>query len=782
VVRLLEKHRLVTVTGPGGVGKTRLAVEAAGRAGDRFPDGMRFVDFSAVRGNAQVARQMMTALGVRERPGVAPVELIAEALAPLRTLLVLDNCEHVLDAVAGVCGYLLQAGDDIRILATSREQLWVGGEARYRLSPLRLPASADPEEVGRSEAVALFADRALSADAGFTLDPANVAAVSQVVGRLDGMPLAIELAAARVEALGLGGLAGVIDDAVRLLAGRDRLAGGRHQSLTAVADWSYQLLTEADKRVLRRLAVFPGPFTLEAARAVAGPEAESAVLRLVDCSLLVPPQQGCDQRSRYAMLETLRAFVTDRLREAGEEQDAMAALCAFAVPVAETASAGLKTTDREPEALRWLDAEDATLTAALAWAEDHDRPAALRLAAGLAPWWRIRGRLTEAHTRLTAALQHATPASEGWAVATLLLGHVLYALGDWARMTDLINAVCEPGNGTDRSAWAVDALLLRALIKLNMGDFVGVDNDASRALALAGEIGCPQWEAPALTTLGAAAFFDGDVALALSRINRAGERLSGSVPGNLARWCRQQSTMILTDAEEFEWAGRECSAGMALAREVGDPKALASLFESRARLELLRGNLAAAWADTRQAAALEVRIASRAGQWNCIYLGGFLCAAAGRWAEAVTLWAAADADAVRHGDLYPTEDVYRPRRTEYTEQIERALSPAQRREASERGARMPPHAAIEFVGVLTAPGSQEVPEAPGDGKPSAERLSARESELLTLVARGSTNAQIAAQLHISIYTVRSHLDRIREKTGCRRRADLTRLAVRHSFV
>jgi predicted ATPase/DNA-binding CsgD family transcriptional regulator len=421
VVKLLEGHRLVTVTGPGGVGKSRLAVEAARRAADQFPDGVEFVELAALRGNAQVVGQLMTILGVRERPGEA-AELLAEALAPRRMLLVLDNCEHVLDAVAEICGFLLQAVDDLRILATSREQLWVGGEVRYRLSPLRLPSADDPEEAAGSEAVLLFAERAVSADPRFSLGPGNARLVSRVVARLEGMPLAIELAAARVEALGLEGLAGLVDDAVRLLAGPDRLAGGRHRSLAAVADWSYQLLAEPEKRVLRRLAVFPGPFTLEAAQAVAGPAAGPVVLRLVDCSLLVPPRPGDDRRMRYCMQEMLRAFAAGRLREAGEERDAMAAMCRFALSVTGAAALGPDAADGEAGTLRWLDAEDATLTAALAWAADNDRAAAVRLAAGLALGRRLRGRLTGAGARLEAAVREVSPASPGWAVARVSRG------------------------------------------------------------------------------------------------------------------------------------------------------------------------------------------------------------------------------------------------------------------------------------------------------------------------------------------------------------------------
>jgi predicted ATPase/DNA-binding CsgD family transcriptional regulator len=777
VVKLLGEHRLVTVTGPGGVGKTRLAVEAARRAVDQFPDGIRFVELTEVPGNGQVVGQLMTVFGLRDRQGVPPVNLLAEALAQRQMLLILDNCEHVLDGVAEVCRSLLQAADDVRVLATSREQLWVAGEVRYRLSSLKLPTSDDLEEVSRSEAVALFTDRALSADARFSLTHENAALVSRVVAWLDGMPLGIELAAARVEALGMAGLAELINDAVRLLAQPDRLPGGRHRSLTAVADWSYQLLPEPEKRVMRRLAAFPGPFTLEAAEAVAGPEADPVVLRLVDCSLLVPPQPGSDQRMRYTMLETLRAFGVDRLRKAGEEQEARAALCEFALSVAEEASAGLETADAEREALRWLDAEGATLGAAIAWAEVNDRDAALRFAAALAPWWRLRGRLTEARAHLDAALECASPASQGWAAARVWLAHLLGALGDPVGGTALLNSVCEPGNGTDRSTWAVDALLSRAVAKLNMGDADGAADDAGRALALARDIGCAGWEAPALTMLSATAFYGGDAALALDRVRQAEEMLSGSVPGYLARWCRMALTMVLTDAGEFDWGRRVCAAGIALAHEVGDLTELVNLLGSKVRLELLAGNLADAKAGLRQKALLSVQTAAHYNLWNCVYLCGFLCAATERWTEAVTFWAAADADAASHGHPDTAKDVYPPRRSEYVGQIERALSPAQIHDAQQRGAGMSLHAAIEFINMLTEPVSAEVQQTPGDGK-----LSAREGELVTLVARGDSNAQIAAKLHISVYTVRSHLDRIRDKTGCRRRADLTRLALRQGLI
>jgi predicted ATPase len=354
LTRLLNDYRLVTVTGPGGVGKTRLAAEVAWRLADRFPDGVWFIELGAVADPVRVPLEVMSALDVPQDAGGSPLRRLAEALAPRRLLLVLDNCEHVLSGVADVCGVLLGSADEVRVLATSREQLGMSGETQYRLTPLELPGSADLGAVSRSAAAALFIERARQADPRFAFGPQEAPLVARVVARLDGMPLAIELAAARVEALGMAGLADRIDDALRLLTGQDTRAADRHRSLAAVADWSYRLLTEPEQRVFRRLAVFPGPFTLEAAEAVAGPEASPIVLRLVDCSLLVPPRPGADERTRYIMLETLRGYGLDRLREADEEYQVTAALAGYAWTVAERAAAGLATSDDELRALQWV--------------------------------------------------------------------------------------------------------------------------------------------------------------------------------------------------------------------------------------------------------------------------------------------------------------------------------------------------------------------------------------------------------------------------------------------
>jgi non-specific serine/threonine protein kinase len=421
VAGLLEEYRLVMVTGPGGVGKTRLAGAVAGRVAARFADGAWLAELSPVRDPARVPAVVAVALGVREQPGMPATEAVARVLARRQLLVVLDNCEHVIGAAAELCAGLLQACDDVRVLATSREPLRIAGEAVYRLAPLPVPGPGDAGDIAEAGAVALFTERARAADAGFALTGQNRGDVARLVGRLDGMPLAIELAAARAEALGVSQLLGWLDGRLGLPAGGDRRAAGRHRSLAATAEWSYELLEEAERRVFRLLSVFPAPFTLEATGAVAGPGAAPAVLRLVECSLLVPPRPGPDGRSRYAMLETLRGYGAGLLAGAGEQDQAQAALARYAVGVAEEAAAGLQIIAGELAAARWLDAEDAMMAHVLGWAVEHDLDTAARLVTALSMWWVLRGRLAGQEPLLRELAGRAEPGSDEWCTAQFWL-------------------------------------------------------------------------------------------------------------------------------------------------------------------------------------------------------------------------------------------------------------------------------------------------------------------------------------------------------------------------
>ena len=774
VAGLLSDHRLVTVTGPGGAGKTRLAAQVARQVGSRFADGAWLVELAPVADPAQVAAVVAAALGVREQPGLPAAEALARALARQQMLLVLDNCEHVIGAAAALCAELLAACDDVRVLATSREPLRVAGEARYRLASLALPDLDDLAEAARAEAVALFADRARDADAHFMLDDQTAPAVARLVTRLDGMPLAIELAAAQVEALGVTGLLGGLDK-LALLAGGDRLAPSRQRSLAATVAWSYQLLDEAERRVFRAVSVFPAGFTLEGAEAVAGEAAGPAVLRLVDCSLLTPPRDGPDGRSRYSMLETLRGYGAGRLAETGEQDQAAAALAGYALGVAEEAAAGLQTRAGEREAARWLDVEDATLRQVLAWAMGHDPEVALRLAIALGWWWFLRGRLAGQRPLMTTVTGYAEPGSDRWCAAQFLLAWAAEFSADMAGALEHFTALRDAVAGQPPSPALADALAGRSYALRDLGQIPEAAEDARRALAVAQEVGHPFGEAVALLDLALAAAAAGDVGDAV-RLARQASQVRGDMPASITRACSVWLTEVLIQADDFAAAERLCADGLAASRDAGDLVTLPTLLARMALLELRAGRAEDAEAYLREA----LQLALRTGIWFAVYLDccGHLCAASGRQAEAVTLWAAYAALLPREQD-WPGDARLRQ---EPLRAARRVLGPGQARAAEERGIAMGWATATEYALMLTGPGPQQ-PQAPGPGPgPGPGKLSARERELVTLVAQGATNAQIAAQLTISVRTVGTHLDRIRDKTGCRRRADLTRLALTAGLV
>jgi predicted ATPase/DNA-binding CsgD family transcriptional regulator len=775
VAGLLGEYRLVTVTGPGGVGKTRLAGEVAGRVAGGFADGVWLAELAMVREPELVAAAVGVALAVRQPPGSAIADSLAGVLAPRQLLLVLDNCEHALAAAAELCGLILMAADDVRILATSREPLRAAGEARYRLGPLALPP-LDAAAGAGSEAVTLFADRARRADPHFILGPESAPAVAQLVRRLDGMPLAIELAAARVEALGVAQLADRVDDLFPLLAGGDRLAAERQRSLAATARWSYELLTGPEQRVFRQLAVFPGPFTLEAAEAVAGADAGPAVLHLVDCSLVIPPRAGPDGRSRYLVLETLRAYGAERLGEAGEEREAAAALAGFALDVAERAAAGLETSPGELDAVRWLDAEDATVHHVLAWALDHDPPAAVRLAVALAPWWFQRGRWSSGYELLSAAAGHAAEGGQQWCAAQFWLGCM-------SQDTELgpghFGAVLDALAGRPVSPLLCLALACRAWCLANLDRLAEAEAEAHRALALAREIGDPVAEAQALGALVVAAGNAGDPQASLAWCRQVQQVDTAHMPGFMSRGLSGLLAWALFQAGELAGAEQACTAGLAAARHVGALSEQSEYLQLMALLDIRAGRLLEAAAHLSEAAEIASRLAASQRQLQNIDVCGHLCTAAQRWSEAATLWAAHAAGLDQTG-IYDEPDDAR-RRKEPLRKARRALGPDRARAAEERGAAMGLAAATEYVTLLLA--TTAAPQPPGsDDVPGLPRLSARERELVTLVAQGRTNTQIAGQLFISVRTVSSHLDRIRDKTGCRRRADLTRLALQAGLV
>jgi len=774
VAGLLGEGRLVTGPGPGGVGKTRLAGEVAGQVAGRFADGVWLAELAAVRDPVQVPAVVAAALGVRDQPGVLVADAVARVLARQQLLLVLDNCEHVIGAAAELCGGLLAACDDVRVLATSREPLRLAGEARYRLGPLGLPDLDDMAHAARSAAVALFADRACRADPQLVLDDQTAPVMARLVTRLDGMPLAIELAAARVEALGVAGLLDRIDDRFAMLTEGNRVAADRQRSLAATVGWRYRLLEDRERRVFRAVSVFPAGFTLEAAEAIAGAAAGPAVLRLVDCSLLSPPQAGPDGRLRYMMLETLRAYGTGLLAQAGEQDGASVALAGYALGVAEQAAAGLQTSSGEVAAAQWLDAEDATMRQVLAWGMAHDSAMALRLAVALAPWWMLRGRLASQRLLLREAAGHAAPGSDGWCAARYWLGLALLYSADLAGALGCFTGVRDAIGDRPLSRALVDCLRCRSASLANLGRAAEAADDARRSLALARELGYPAGEVLALGHLAVAVYRADDLDSAV-RLARQVEQTPADIPGWITRLHRDFLTIVLTEAGELAAAERVCTAELARSRAAGDPWNQARLLVRMAMLDLRAARIRDAAAHLRES----LQIAARTGQQfelqNGLDCCGYLCAATGRYAEAVTVWAAHAAIFRQEGYTYPPAEARR--QTESLRQARQAIGPDRARAAEERGTAMSRDTAAEYALMLTASGPPWSAAAPSPGP-----LSARERELVILVAQGRTNAQIAAQLYISVRAVASHLDCIRDKTGCRRRAELTRLALSEGLV
>jgi predicted ATPase len=406
VSELVNDHRLITLVGPGGFGKTRLGVEVSRALLDRMPHGAWLVELAPVADGADVPAAVLAALDLREPSLVGremaedPVDRLIAALRSRSALLVLDNCEHVIDAAATLADRLLAECPRLRVLATSREPLGITGEAVWPVDPLGLP----PEDLGGRDvlgydAVWLLVDRARAVRPGFTVTDDNAAAVARICRVLDGMPLAIELAAARMRTMAAAQLAERLDDRFRLLTGGSRTAVPRHQTLRAVVDWSWELLSDAERVLLRRLAIFTGGATLEATQRVCADKVVAAdhvpdlLAALVDKSLLVVSE---DDAARYRMLETIRAYGLERLDEAGEREDLRRAHATYFVELAEAAEPHL----RRAEQLVWLrrlQADHDNLSAALRGAiAAGDAQTAVRLVAAAGWYWWLSGHKAEA--------------------------------------------------------------------------------------------------------------------------------------------------------------------------------------------------------------------------------------------------------------------------------------------------------------------------------------------------------------------------------------------------
>ncbi len=501
----LERRRLVTLLGPGGVGKTRLAIAAADGALPRFADGVWFVDLASLTEDALVPDAVGKALGIPVQPeaGQSSESKLIQALSTRSLLLVLDNCEHLIDVCAGLSDRLLSACPGLCFLVTSRQALGVTGEQIYPVPSLALPSLAEVEECSRMAhleknpaflmdyaGIQLFVQRAILVDPAFRLERRSAAAVARICHHLDGIPLAIEMAAARVRSLSVEAINGRLDQRFGLLTGGSRAALPRQQTLRALIDWSYDLLSEAEKSVLCRLSIFSGGWTLPAAEAVcAGNPIDAAdvldlLTGLADKSLVIA--DFVNAGVRYRLLETIKQYAGDRLRERGGEDGVRQRHLDFFVALAETAEPNL----RGPEQQRWLDlleVEHDNLRAALQGSGEPQ----LRLAACLSRFWMFRGYFTEAKARCDNLLkQHAgRPPSPSLARVHQTAGNMGLVQGDFAEARRCYEEALLMRSHLGDRAGEASTLTNLAMVSQQEGDFVSARRQTERCLAIQQELG-----------------------------------------------------------------------------------------------------------------------------------------------------------------------------------------------------------------------------------------------------------------------------------------------------
>ena len=747
VKQLLAMTRLLTLTGAAGCGKTRLALKVARDLAGANPDGAWLVELAPLSEPELVPQAVAQALNVREQPNRPLLETLEDALGARKMLLVVDNCEHLIEAVVHLVDSLLGTCPGLRVLATSRETLNAAGEVNWMVSSLTMPDSRHPptaEELVGYESVRLFEERARQHDPSFVLSLQNAQAVAQICRWLDGIPLAIELAAARVRVLSAEQIAERLDDSLTLLTAGGRSAVRRHRTLRGTLEWSHELLSESEQKLFGRLSVFAGGWTIEAAEAVGAGEGidEGDVLDLlswlVDKSLVVA-DAGAKRESalRYRMLEPIRQYASERLEERGEADALRSRHAASVLALAERAEPELRG-PRQVVWLKRLDAEQDNLRAAMAWLLGKgESQTAARIGWALWLFWWMHGHFTEGRTWMEEAL------AKGDATLASARAKALFVAGTMA-----------DGQADYRSA---EPLLEESLALFReLGDKLGF----ALALSSAGLVAVGQGQ----HERGVALFQEAaDLFLEIGERWCASVTLSFSAVG----WFGQGDSIR---------AKRVAEQGLELARGVGAAEAICVACHTGVMV-------AQAERDHERARGLlqeGLVLAAEAGnETNVAYcLEGLAAAAAseGRLARGARLWGTAEALLEK---IEVAAYIYAPDRSVHQGQVSAAcaqLDEAAWQAAWAEGRAMSPEQAI---GYALSKGEEErdppttliaVAEQQLATDERAQRLTRREQEIALLVGRGLTNRQIALELSISERTVENHVGKILKKLGFPSRA------------
>lgn len=789
---LLATTRLLTLTGPGGTGKTRLGVQLASALLPTYADGVWLVELAPLADPALVLPAIAATFALRELPGITTLHVVANSLRSKHLLLVLDNCEHLVEVCAQLAEHLLRACPTLQVLATSREALGIGGETVYHVPSLSRPGSSQValDTLRQVEAVQLFVERAAAARLHFTLTEQNAAAVVHICRQLDGIPLAIELAAARVRVLTAEQLAARLDDRFRLLTGGSRTALPRQQTLRATIDWSYALLSDAERALFRQLAVFAGGWTLEALEAIGGDHNTLELLaRLVDKSLVAADTQ--EGAARYHLLETIRHYALDKLVETGEAAAVRDRHLAYYLQLAEAGEPHLYG----PRQVRQMDhhaVEHDNFRAALQWGAKHHPDAALRLAGALTEFWPHRGFQTEGRGWLHILLDRvgALPKLEGEAaqrrsaaqakallglsVMDLVTGDLAAALAGREASVRLYRQVGD----RQRLGRALGMLGYAAMLR---GDIMLAERVLAEAIALGRETGDT-------LTLSFALGMQGDLLLA-AHSDLAAARIASAESARLAREFGMTSQTaqtvislagIAAYAGEWEEARTYFQEALALFRQLGDRYRVNATYSDLAHVERRAGNLEAAQRIYRETIVVWQEFGHRGAIAHQLESFAFLARAQNQPIRAAQLLGAAetlrDAIGVSMNRLEQRE--YEREVTALRAQIDEEAFAA----AWAEGCALSAEQAVLDALALPDPSAADEPHAAPSSPVYPAGLTSREVEVLRLLAQRLTYGEIAEKLIISRRTVNAHLTAIYSKLGVSGREAATRFAVDHHLV